>query len=123
PTGLFPREDRPGLLGMYGQRELVLSSIAQDLARYLREHGASFFADLVKGTQHLPSEVENGLWELVAGGVVTADGFDNLRALLDRRGRAGQGRARERRPRHSVGRWSVVRAVPPQTATHAALAP
>src|SRR5205807_81485 len=70
PISLFPREDMPWLLGMYGQRELALSSIAQNLARYLREHGASFFTDLVKGTQHLASEVENGLWELVAGGVV-----------------------------------------------------
>ncbi|TLY21361.1 MAG: DEAD/DEAH box helicase [Nitrospirae bacterium] len=123
PISLFPREDMPWLLGMYGQRELALSSIAQDLGRYLREHGASFFADLVKGTQHLPSEVENGLWELVAGGVVTADGFDNLRALLDRRRRAGQGRARERRPRHSVGRWSLVRTITPETATTDGLAP
>src|SRR5437016_3226522 len=123
PISLFPREDMPWLLGMYGQRELALSSIALDLARYLREHGASFFADLVKGTQHLAYEVENGLWELVAGGVVTADGFDNLRALLDRRRRAGQGRERERRPRHSVGRWSLVRAIPPETATSDGLAP
>jgi len=123
PISLFPREDMPWLLDMYGQRELALSSIAQDLARYLREHGASFFADLVKGTQHVPSEVENGLWELVAGGVVTADGFDNLRALLDRRRRAGQGRERERRPRHSVGRWSLVRAIPPETATSDGLPP
>src|SRR5207245_6090241 len=123
PISLFPREDMPWLLGMYGQRELALSSIAQNLARYLREHGASFFADLVKGTQHLASEVENGLWELVAGGVVTADGFDNLRALLDRRRRAGQGRERERRPRHSVGRWSLVRAITPETATTDGLAP
>ena len=123
PISLFPREDMPWLLGMYGQRELALSSIAQDLIRYLQEHGATFFADLVKGTQHLASEVENGLWELVAGGVVTADGFDNLRALLDRRRRAGQGRERERRPRHSVGRWSLVRAIPPETATSDGLAP
>jgi ATP-dependent Lhr-like helicase len=110
PISLFPREDMPWLLGAFGQRELTLSPIAQDITRFLRERGASFFADIVKGTRHLPSEVEDGLWELAAGGIVTADGFDNLRALLSRRRRAGQGRERERRPRHSAGRWSLLRA-------------
>lgn len=117
PVSLFPREDMVWLLGAFGQRELAFGSIAQDIARFLRERGASFFADMVKGTHHLPSEVEDGLWELAAGGIVTADGFDNLRALLDPRRRAGQGRERERRPRHSVGRWSLLRAGHPGTAT------
>lgn len=122
PISLFPREDMPWFLGAFGQRELALSSIAQDIARFLRERGASFFADMVKSTHHLPSEVKDGLWELAAAGIVTADGFDNLRALLDPRRRAGQGRERERRPRHSVGRWSLLRAGTPETATTDALA-
>src|SRR5439155_6985637 len=40
---------------------------------------------------------------------VTADGFDNLRALMDPRRRRAEGRERTRRPRHTVGRWSVLR--------------
>src|SRR5207253_8106895 len=51
---------------------------------------------------------ETGLWELVAAGLVTADGFDNLRALIDPKRRAGQGRGRTSRPRHSAGRWSLL---------------
>ena len=86
-----------------------LSSVAQDLRRTLHERGASFFADLVRMTNHLPTEVEEGLWELVAAGLVTADGFDNLRALMDPRRRRAEGRERSRRPRHSAGRWSLLR--------------
>ncbi len=42
-------------------------------------------------------------------GVATADGFDNLRALIDPKRRAGQGRhGRYGRPRFSSGRWSLL---------------
>jgi ATP-dependent Lhr-like helicase len=75
----------------------------------LQKQGASFFADLVKATTCLPSEVEAGLWELVAAGLVTADGFDNLRALIDPHRRRAEGRERSRRPRHAAGRWSLLR--------------
>src|SRR5712692_6304588 len=43
-----------------------------------------------------------------AAGMITADGFDNLRALIDPKRRAGQGRGRSVRPRHSAGRWSLL---------------
>jgi ATP-dependent helicase Lhr and Lhr-like helicase len=75
---------------------------------FLRERGASFFADIVRGTGRLKSEVETGLWELVTAGLITADGFDNLRALIDPRRRAGQGAGRSARPRHSTGRWALL---------------
>ncbi len=48
------------------------------------------------------------MWELVSAGLVTADGFDNLRAFLDPKRRAGQGRGRATRPRYSTGRWSLL---------------
>ncbi|MBX9657599.1 MAG: DEAD/DEAH box helicase [Nitrospiraceae bacterium] len=117
PISLFPREDGEWLMAAfaeggaqagpdpYGQ----LSAVAQDLRRALQERGASFFADLVRLTNHLPAEVEAGLWELVAAGLVTADGFDNLRALMDPRRRRAEGRDRARRPRHTAGRWSLLR--------------
>jgi ATP-dependent Lhr-like helicase len=40
--------------------------------------------------------------------VITADGFDNLRSLLDPKRRAGQGSGRAARPRHSTGRWALL---------------
>ncbi|HKD91414.1 MAG TPA: hypothetical protein VKB56_05905, partial [Terriglobales bacterium] len=85
-----------------------LSPAAHAVLTFLRSRGASFFADIVRGTDKLKAEVETGLWELVAAGLVTADGFDNLRALIDPKRRSGQGSGRSSRPRHSAGRWSLL---------------
>lgn len=85
-----------------------LSPGAREVLAFLRSRGASFFADVVRGTGKLKAEIETALWELVAAGLVTADGFDNLRALIDPRRRAGHGSARTSRPRHSAGRWSLL---------------
>jgi ATP-dependent Lhr-like helicase len=52
--------------------------------------------------------VEDALWELTAGGLVTADGFENLRALIDPKRRRGEGRGQTRRPRHAAGRWALL---------------
>ncbi|WP_447862442.1 DEAD/DEAH box helicase [Nitrospira calida] len=115
PISLFPRDEAAWLLAAFGEERRRpddtsgLSAVAQDLYTHLRKRGASFFADLVRGTGHLPSEVEDGLWELVAAGLATGDGFDNLRALLDPRRRRAEGRERTRRPRHAAGRWSLLR--------------
>jgi len=129
PISLFPREDSKWLLDVL-QDETArtrpdpfagLRPVAQDLRQALHDRGASFFADLVRETCHLPAEVEEGLWELVAAGLVTADGFDNLRALMDPHRRRAEGRERSRRPRHAAGRWSLLRdtkaASPRQEAT------
>ena len=116
PLSLFPREDSAWLLKVYrkehdneSSRSDAVSAVAQALWHYLNEYGASFFPDLVRATGHLKAEVEEGLWELASAGLVTADGFDNIRALLDPRRRAGKGRERARRPRQSVGRWSLLK--------------
>src|SRR3989441_1567067 len=111
PISLFPREDAEWLLRTagYGASSLPVSPLAEDIHRFIQTRGASFFSDIVKGTGHLPSEVEQGLWELVAAGSVSADGFDNLRALLDPRRRRAEGKERTKRPRHALGRWSLLR--------------
>jgi len=85
-----------------------LSQGARQVRDFLRQRGASFFADIVRGTGKLKAEIETALWELVAAGVVTADGFDNLRSLIDPKRRAGQGSGRSARPRHSSGRWALL---------------
>ena len=77
-------------------------------SRRSKTRGASFFNDLVRATGRLASEVEDGLWELVAAGRVTADGFENLRALIDPKRRRGEGRGRFARPRHAPGRWALL---------------
>jgi ATP-dependent Lhr-like helicase len=136
PISIFPREEREWLMDVFHDHTASaepdpftqLSEVAQALRRALDERGASFFADLVRMTNHLPTEVEQGLWELVAAGLVTADGYDNLRALMDPRRRRAEGRERSRRPRHSAGRWSLLRNAmshPPSVLTtrHSALSP
>jgi ATP-dependent Lhr-like helicase len=87
-----------------------LSHGAQLVFEFLKQRGASFFADVVRGTGKLKAEIETALWELVAAGLVTADGFDNLRSLIDPKRRAGQGSGRSLRPRHSTGRWALLHA-------------
>jgi ATP-dependent Lhr-like helicase len=87
-----------------------LSQGAQLVLEFLRQRGASFFADIVRATGKLKAEIETGLWELVAGGLVTADGFDNLRTLIDPKRRTGQGSNHGPRPRHSSGRWALLHA-------------
>jgi ATP-dependent Lhr-like helicase len=51
----------------------------------LRGRGAMFAADLPVATGRLPVEVQEGLWDLVARGIVTADGFAAVRSLFSSR--------------------------------------
>lgn len=106
PIAIFRREDFPFLAGQ--RTEVPLSHHAGNVFEALKKRGACFFVELVKTSGHLPAEVEDALWELVAAGLVTADGFDNLRALLDPKRRAGEGSGRDKRPRHSAGRWALL---------------
>ena len=93
---------------------------AQAVADFIREHGASFFDELVEGSGLLRSQVEDALAELVALGLVTSDSFGGLRALLvpsDRR-KPGPGGRRRRRVlpfgMEDAGRWALAHR--PQTA-------
>ncbi len=101
-TPRHPAADHPEARGLSAQARQVLA--------FLLQRGASFFADIVRGTGKLKAEIETALWELVAAGLLTADGFDNLRSLIDPKRRAGQGSGRSARPRHSAGRWALLHA-------------
>jgi ATP-dependent Lhr-like helicase len=92
-----------------------LSGKARDVLNFLQSRGASFLEDIVHGARRLRAEVEEALWELVAAGRVTADGFAALRALLPTPG-AGGGSARRRwygkwtrqRAGAGAGRWALL---------------
>ena len=76
---------------------MQLSPGARALQQHLESHGASFFDDLVAGTQLLRTQAETALAELVAAGLVTADSYSGLRALLipsDRKRRLAANRRR-----------------------------
>jgi len=110
PIAIFLRESADWLTAPDPDAKApTLSHAAREVLSQIEQRGASFFADLVRATGRLASEVEDGLWELVAAGLVTADGFENLRSLVDPKRRRGEGRGRLARPRHAAGRWALVR--------------
>ena len=113
PVSLFLREDAGWLVPQRSHESRPLSAGAREVLAALEQRGASFFIDLVHATGRLASEVEDGLWELVAAGLVTADGFDNLRALIDPKRRLALGRNNMTRPRNAVGRWALLAAGSP----------
>jgi ATP-dependent Lhr-like helicase len=93
-----------------------LSPMAREVGRYLERCGASFLADIARGTGLLKVKAEEALWQLVAHGFATGDGIAGLRILLTpenkRQGRRrlrviSGGRAPERLM--PVGRWSLWR--------------
>ncbi len=110
PIALFDREDLASLCVTRAENgNVALSSASSEVLAEIERRGAPFFADIVRGTKRLPSEVEEALWQLVAAGLVTADGFDALRSLIDAKRRLGE-KGRRARPRSSGGRWTLLAA-------------
>ena len=116
PIAFFVREDadwlRPHHPGAEDSATSFLSPVAQAVLELLKQRGALFFPDMVRATGRLKAEIETGLWELVAAGLVTADGFENLRSLVTPKSSTGNGLTKvigkARRPRHAPGRWSLL---------------
>jgi len=123
PIALFRRER--GEIWRAGNPEvdsttLPLSSTGKALLGAFETRGALFFGDLVNATGLLRTEVEKGLAELVAWGLVSSDSFAGLRALLvpsDRRRPLGGGYRRRGRIApfgvETAGRWARTRGKPP----------
>jgi ATP-dependent helicase Lhr and Lhr-like helicase len=85
PIVLLQRRNIPlwtKLDGVAANGASSLSSRAQAAADYLKEHGASFFDEMMSGTRLLQTELEDALAELVAAGAINSDSFAGLRALL-----------------------------------------
>jgi len=95
---------------------------AHEVLELLRARGALFYDDIAAACRRLPTDIERGLWELVARGLVTADGFQALRSLM------GNARRRSfRQPRRArlfrtlavgtpSGRWALLPALDEQMA-------
>jgi ATP-dependent Lhr-like helicase len=117
PITLVVRDDLPWLLtAARGDRQPAQPGPGRtaDVLDALGEHGALFQPDIVTRTGRLPTEVEEALWDGVARGLVTADGFRAIRSLLGRRAAAAaRGGRRLRRAGRglatgSAGRWSLL---------------
>jgi ATP-dependent helicase Lhr and Lhr-like helicase len=89
----------------------------------LRSRGALFHSELQVITELGPTDVEEGLWDSVARGLVAADGFNAVRSLLNARARRARRQGPRLRPgsrgrrgtwRQGVeGRWTLLPAAPP----------
>ena len=134
PLAFVVREDLSWMLrAVRGGAEASEPEVgaAADVLAALRSRGACFRPELATLAGRLPAEVDEGLWDLVARGIVTADAFSAVRSLLSARdrwstrtyrrpdGRRGAGRsgalrpgmARRRAPAGSgigEGRWSLL---------------
>ncbi|MEO8199905.1 MAG: DEAD/DEAH box helicase [Gemmatimonadota bacterium] len=110
---LSERVGTTGLTAEEGEHP-SLSSNAREVLEALVRRGASFFPDLVQGSKLLASQTELALAELAAAGLVTADSFAGLRALLvpsDKRKPFGNSTRRHRMAAvgvESAGRWSLL---------------
>lgn len=122
PVTLAFRDDLDWLAecvrGEAGPEAPALGAVAE-VVEAISSHGALFASELGDRTSRLPSEVTDALWEAVARGLVTSDGFAAVRAL-------GEGRSRSRHTRggpsrlrrggrthdRAAGRWSLFVPVP-----------
>ncbi len=107
PIALFLRANAEELIVRRESDRSALSHAACDVLDAIELLHAPFFAEIARATKRLPSEVEEALWQLVAAGLVTADGFDALRSLSDAKRRLGEKGLRAR-PRSSSGRWTLL---------------
>jgi ATP-dependent helicase Lhr and Lhr-like helicase len=113
PVTFFVREEALWMDRCLAERAIpeptlqaCLSELAWQTRSRLAQHGAMFAGDLVRALGIPAEQVNRALWELVAAGLVTADGFDSLRVLIDPRRKAVfQGGLKK--ARNTVGRWCL----------------
>jgi ATP-dependent Lhr-like helicase len=93
--------------------EIEVSARAARVLEALRRDGAMFFDELAHDARLLPVELENTLGELVNTGLVNADSYAGLRAmLLPANKRASNDKRRHRGAAPTMeeaGRWALVR--------------
>ena len=118
PLAFFDREELDAWMDLAPWPQLGeerLSHEARLVLTSLRERGPAFLQDLVRRTDLLPAQAERGLGELLAWGLVTADGVEALRTLLlpEHRRRRRPVPRPGRQPRYTgaavAGRWSLLR--------------
>jgi ATP-dependent Lhr-like helicase len=113
PVTFFIREEALWMDLCLQQRQIApsvldacLSELAGKVLSVLGERGAMFSGDLARSFAVPAAELQRALWELVAAGLVTADGFDSLRILIDPKRNGGV------KPRgkvgHAAGRWGLL---------------
>jgi ATP-dependent Lhr-like helicase len=126
PISFMLRQDLPWLLQAHRGATTPAEPNAgsgREILDALRERGALFHSELQAITRRLPTDVEEGLWDGVARGLVSADGFNAVRSLLHARTRFARRQRPNPRPgsrgrrgtwRQGVeGRWTLLAAAEP----------
>ena len=92
-----------------------LSPEAQQLRTLLGERGAAFTADLQRLSGLTKLQTTTALWELATAGLASADGFDQLRAMMDPRRKSAAvaqtpavSLRKRAAARTTAGRWSLL---------------
>jgi ATP-dependent helicase Lhr and Lhr-like helicase len=102
PITFMLRQDLPWLLQAHRGAATPAEPNAgsgREVLDALRTRGALFHSEVQSVTRRLPTEVEEGLWDGVARGLISADGFNAVRSLLHARTRF----ARRQRPSPRAG--------------------
>ncbi len=103
PIAFFPRSESEAWLALAAPVDArELSWPARAVLDTLTARGALFTDDLERWTKLLTTDLERGLGELVARGLVTSDSFASLRAFL-------LPAYKRRSPIAAAGRWSLFR--------------
>ena len=118
PVSLARRVDLPWLLAGVrngSQPEPPGRGAAAEIFELLQSKGALFHDDIASATRRLPTDVGRGLWDLVARGLATADGFQALRSLMASNKKRGFRRPQRARLFRTLavsgvpsGRWSLL---------------
>ncbi len=94
---------------------ILLKAISADalaVRNLLRQRGACFSNDIQRLLAFTRQQAQHALWELATAGIASADGFDQLRGMMDpRRKAAAQAPAslnRRAAARTTAGRWSLL---------------
>jgi len=95
-----------------------LSPQAQTLRALLATQGAAFTADLQRLSGLTKLQTCTALWELATAGLASADGFDQLRSMMDPRRKSATTAAaptslrKRTAARTTAGRWSLLAITP-----------
>jgi ATP-dependent Lhr-like helicase len=90
----------------------AISADALAVRKLLRQRGACFSNDIQRILGFARPQAQHALWELATAGIASADGFDQLRGIMDpRRKAAAQTPAslnKRASARTTAGRWSLL---------------